>query len=51
MIQGVVSLLYRKEDGRIEKRCVRVVRLEVYKIMRRVDRDRTPLIRELRGTK
>lgn len=51
MIQGVVSLLYRKEDASLEKRCVRVNRLEVYKIMARVDRDRTQLTGELRGIK
>lgn len=44
MIQGVARLLYRKEEARLEKRCVRVDRLEVYKSMGRVDRDRTQLI-------
>lgn len=50
MIQGVLSLLYRKEDAGLEKmvctgyRSASVDRLEVYKITGRVDRDRTRLI-------
>lgn len=51
MIQGVVSLLYRKEDARLEKRYVRVDRLAAYKIMGWVDKNRTQLKWELRGIK
>lgn len=35
----MVSLLYRKEDARLEKRYVKVDRLEACKITGRVDRD------------